>query len=68
MPFTCDCHVTLDLTENSVRDDFEVAHVFALRTDSKLPKKKMRATLVWDKPLRIQGNWSDWPLSTGVNF
>ena len=26
------------------------------------------ATSFWDGPPRISGNWSNWPLSTGVNF
>ena len=46
-------------------DCFKVAHVFALRTDFQVLKKKLRATLFWDGPLRIQGNW---PLSTEVIF
>ena len=33
-----------------------------------LNQRKSRATSFWDGPLRIQGNWPDWPPSTGVNF
>ena len=56
------------LTQSSVWDCFKVAHVFALRTDFQLLKKKFRTTLFWDWPLRVQGNWPDWTLNTGVNF
>ena len=55
-------------TQSSLWDCFKVAHVFTLRTAFQLLKKKLRATLFWDGPLRIQGNWPGWPLSTEVNF
>ena len=33
-----------------------------------LNSRKSRATSFWDGPPRIQGNWPNWPPSTGVNF